>query len=94
MAKVEKQGLIARKRGMTQVFVDDGAAVPVTVLEAGPCPVVQVKSRARDGYEAIQLGFEPKGKKVGKPMAGHFKKANVGPTRILREFRIEAGGPR
>jgi large subunit ribosomal protein L3 len=90
MAKAMKQGLIARKRGMTQVFADDGNSVPVTVLEAGPCTVVQVKTRATDGYDALQLGFEPKRKKVGKPMAGHFKKAAVGATRVLREVRLES----
>jgi len=90
MAKAMKQGLIARKRGMTQVFGEDGSIVPVTVLEAGPCTVVQVKSRATDGYDALQLGFEPKRKKVRKPMAGHFKKAGVGATRILREVRLES----
>jgi large subunit ribosomal protein L3 len=90
MAKAIKQGLIARKRGMTQVFGDDGNSVPVTVLEAGPCTVVQVKTRASDGYDALQIGFEPKRKKVRKPMAGHFKKAGVGATRILRELRLES----
>jgi large subunit ribosomal protein L3 len=90
MAKAIKQGLIARKRGMTQVFGDDGNSVPVTVLEAGPCTVVQVKTRASDGYEALQIGFEPKRKKVRKPMAGHFKKAGVGAVRILRELRLES----
>jgi large subunit ribosomal protein L3 len=90
MAKAMKQGLIARKRGMTQVFAGDGNSVPVTVLEAGPCTVVQVKTRATDGYDALQLGFEPKRKKVRKPMAGHFKKAGVGAVRVLREVRLES----
>jgi len=90
MAKAMKQGLIARKRGMTQVFAADGNSVPVTVLEAGPCTVVQVKTRATDGYDALQLGFEPKRKKVQKPMAGHFKKAGVGAVRVLREVRLES----
>jgi large subunit ribosomal protein L3 len=90
MAKAMKQGLIARKRGMTQVFGEDGNIVPVTVLEAGPCMVVQVKTRVTDGYDALQLGFEPKRKKVRKPMAGHFKKAGVGAARILREVRLES----
>ena len=90
MAKAMKQGLIARKRGMTQVFSENGNSVPVTVLEAGPCTVVQVKSRTTDGYDALQLGFEPKRRKVGKPMAGHFKKAGVGAVRILREVRLES----
>ena len=90
MAKAIKQGLIARKRGMTQVFAADGNSIPVTVLEAGPCTVVQVKTRASDGYDALQIGFEPKRKKVRKPMAGHFKKAGVGAVRILRELRLES----
>jgi large subunit ribosomal protein L3 len=90
MAKAMKQGLIARKRGMTQVFGEDGNIVPVTVLEAGPCTVVQVKTPATDGYAALQLGFEPKRKKVPKPMGGHFKKAGVGAVRILREVRLES----
>ena len=89
MAKAMKQGLVARKRGMTQVFSDDGNAIPVTVLEAGPCTVVQVKTRATDGYDALQLGFEEKRKNISKPMAGHFKRANVTPTRALREFRLD-----
>lgn len=90
MAKEIKRGLIARKRGMTQVFAENGIAVPVTVLEAGPCIVVQVKSSASDGYAALQLGFEAKKKNVGKPMTGHFKKAGVSPVRVLREFRLES----
>ena len=89
MAKAMKQGLLARKRGMTQVLGDDGNATPVTVLQAGPCTVVQVKTRATDGYDALQLGFEAKQKNVTKPMAGHFKKANVGASRVLRELRVE-----
>jgi large subunit ribosomal protein L3 len=90
MAKAMKQGLIARKRGMTQVFGEDGNIVPATVLEAGPCTVVQVKTQASDGYDALQLGFEPKRKNVPKPMAGHFKKAGVGAVRVLREVRLES----
>lgn len=89
MAKAIKQGLLARKRGMTQVFGADGNASPVTVLEAGPCTVVQVKTRSTDGYEALQLGFEAKRKNLTKPMAGHFKKVNVAATRVLRELRVE-----
>jgi large subunit ribosomal protein L3 len=90
MAKAMKQGLIARKRGMTQVFGDDGRANPVTVLEAGPCTVVQIKRRETDGYEAIQLGFEPQRKNVTKPMAGHFKRVSVGAHRVLRECRVDS----
>src|SRR5947199_2915733 len=90
MAKTMKQGLVARKRGMTQVFGAGGNATPVTVLEAGPCTVVQVKTRATDGYDALQLGFEPQRKNVTKPMAGHFKKANVAAARVVREVRLES----
>ena len=90
MAKAMKQGLLARKRGMTQVFGEDGNATPVTVLEAGPCTVVQVKARATDGYDALQLGFESKRKNVTKPMAGHFKKAGVAASRVVREIRLES----
>ncbi len=75
---------------MTQVLSDDGTAVPVTVIEVGPCVVVQRKTVARDGYEAVQLGLVEfvKEKRVGKPMAGHFKKAGVGPARFLREVSL------
>jgi large subunit ribosomal protein L3 len=90
MGKAMTVGLVARKRGMTQVFADTGNAIPVTVLEAGPCTVVQVKTRASDGYEALQLGFEAKKKNVTRPMAGHFKRANVAATRVLRELRLKS----
>ena len=90
MGKAMTLGLIARKRGMTQVFGDDGNVIPVTVLEAGPCTVVQVKTQASDGYEALQIGFEPKKKNVTKPMAGHFKKANIPASRVLREVRLKS----
>jgi large subunit ribosomal protein L3 len=90
MGKALTLGLLARKRGMTQVFGADGNVVPVTVLEAGPCTVVQLKTQAHDGYEAIQIGFEPKKKNVNKPMAGHFKKANVSPARVVREVRLKS----
>ncbi|MGH7265936.1 MAG: 50S ribosomal protein L3 [Candidatus Rokuibacteriota bacterium] len=83
-------GLVARKRGMTQVFGAAGNAIPVTVLEAGPCTVVQVKTGASDGYEALQLGFEAKKKNVTRPMAGHFKRANVPAARVLRELRLKS----
>ena len=87
MAK--KEGLIGRKVGMTQLFSEDGRQVPVTVIQAGPCTVVEVRTKATHGYEALQLGFEPKKKNVVKPEAGHFKKAGVEPMRILREIRLE-----
>src|SRR5215470_2625119 len=83
-----KEGLIGRKVGMTQVFGDDGNHVPVTVIQAGPCTVVGVRTRERHGYDALQLGFETK-KKISKPSAGTFKKANVSPMRVVREIRLE-----
>jgi len=82
-------GLIAKKLGMTQIFREDGRPVPVTVLAAGPCTVVQVKEVKRDGYKAVQLGFEDRDpKKLSKPLQGHFAKAKVTPKQILREFRL------
>jgi large subunit ribosomal protein L3 len=87
-------GLIGRKLGMTRVFAEDGTSVPVTAIEAGPCPVVQVKTRERDGYVAVQLGFERrKPRRTTKPLAGHAAKAGleVAP-RVLREFRWGAEG--
>jgi len=75
---------------MTQVFSDEGAAVPVTVIEAGPCVVIQKKTRETDGYDAIQIGFgRKKAKRVTKPLQGHFKKADKGFFQILREFRVD-----
>jgi len=84
-------GLIGKKVGMTQLLQDDGTVVPVTVIQAGPCVVVQKKTTQKDGYDAVQLGFVEfvKQKRVGKPMTGHFKKANVAPVRILREMRVK-----
>ena len=85
-----KKALLGKKIGMTQIFDENGKVIPVTVIEAGPCTVVQVKTKDADGYEAVQLGFgEVKAKKVTKPAAGHFKKANVEPKKHLREFRLE-----
>ena len=85
-------GLIGKKVGMTQLFDENGKVVPVTVIEAGPCPVVQRKTAASDGYEAIQIGFWPqlKAKRVTRPMRGHFEKVKVAPQRHLREFRLES----
>lgn len=87
------QGIIAKKVGMTQVYAEDGRAIPATVLEAGPCVVVQRKSKEKDGYSSVQLGLveNRKLKRVTKAMAGHFKKAGLPPVRVLREFKIEAG---
>ena len=85
-----KKALLGKKVGMTQIFDENGYVIPVTVIEAGPCTVAQVKSVETDGYEAVQLGFgEVKANKVIKPRAGHFKKANVEPKKHLREFRLE-----
>jgi len=84
-----KEGLIGRKVGMTQVFGDDGNQIPVTVIQAGPCTVVGLKTLESHGYDALQLGFEPKKKNVSKPAAGVFKKANVAPMRVVREIRLE-----
>jgi large subunit ribosomal protein L3 len=85
-------GIIGRKVGMTQVFAKDGTAVPGTVLKAGPCVVVQAKVSATDGYEAVQLGLvEERPARVRKPLAGHYKKAGVPPTRVRREVKVAAG---
>jgi large subunit ribosomal protein L3 len=85
-------GIIGRKVGMTQVFDADGTVHPATVLKAGPCVVVQAKTAQTDGYEAVQLGLvEERPAKVGKPLAGHYKKANVPPTRVRREVKVPAG---
>ncbi len=88
------EGLMGRKIGMTQVFDEEGAAVPCTVLAVGPCVVVQRRAAARDGYEAVQLGLvEPvKVKGIDKARQGHFAKANLPPTRRLKEFRLIPGG--
>ena len=85
-----KEGLIGRKRGMTQVFGEDGNLIPVTVVEAGPCTVVGLRTKATHGYDALQLGFETRKKNVTKAMAGHYKKAGVAtPMRVLREIRLQ-----
>ncbi len=83
------KAIMGTKLGMSQVFNADGTVIPVTVVLAGPCPVVQVKNAEKDGYNAIQIGYGAiKEKNVTKPVAGHFKKANVGPVRKLRELRL------
>ena len=83
-------GLIGRKLGMSQVFAENGDAVPVTVIEAGPCYVTQLKTQDRDGYEAAQIGFDPKKEKqTTRPLQGHFKKAKVDPKRILSEVGVD-----
>ncbi len=84
-----QKGLIGKKIGMTQLFDETGAFIPVTVIEAGPCAVVQKKTQETDGYEAVQLGFgDVKPNRVNKPMKGHFAKHDVAPKKVLREFRF------
>lgn len=86
-------GLLAKKLGMTSLFNEHGRVVAVTVLQAGPCTVTQVKAPEKDGYRAIQVGFEPvKGTKLTKPLQGHFKKAGTGTFRYLREFKLPKDG--
>ena len=85
-----QKALIGKKIGMTQIFDEKGKVVPVTVVEAGPCVVSQVKTVETDGYTAIQMGFgDIKPKHVTKPLQGHFKKADVAPKRVLKEFRFD-----
>jgi large subunit ribosomal protein L3 len=84
-------GLIGRKIAMTQVFEENGFVIPVTVLELGPCPVVDVRTQDRDGYSAVQLAFDPvPARKLTRPRQGHLKAHKVEPHRTLREFRTEA----
>jgi large subunit ribosomal protein L3 len=83
-------GLIGRKLGMAQVFSATGEVIPVTVIEAGPCAIIQIKNKEKEGYTALQLGFLPKKEtKVTKPLQGHFKKSGSGSFRFLKEFRVE-----
>lgn len=85
-----KKGLIGKKIGMTQIFDENGKVVPVTVVEAGPCTVTQIKTPENDGYQAVQVGFgDVKISRVNKPMKGHFDKADVAPKKTLKEFRLE-----
>jgi len=84
----EMRGLLGRKIGMTRYFDESGNSIPATLIEAGPCTVVQIKNIDKDGYNAVQLGFlKQKEKRVTKPLLGHFRRANAVPHRILREFR-------
>lgn len=84
---VVPEGILGKKLGMTRIFVEDGRSVPVTVIQGGPCHVVQKKSEEKDGYNALQLGFEEaKERRVPRPLRGHFRKAGVGPFRHLKEF--------
>ena len=85
-----KKAILATKVGMTQIFNEDGVLTPVTVLQAGPCVVTQVKTVENDGYSAVQVGFvDKKEKGINKPQKGHFDKAEVSPKRYVREFRFE-----
>ncbi len=82
-------GILGRKIGMTQVFRNDGRVIPVTVIEAGPCYVLQIKTKEKDGYDAVQLGFvDKKEKATNKPELGKFKKINIPPKRFIRELRV------
>ena len=84
-----QKAIVAKKIGMTQIFTENGLLVPVTVLEAGPCVVVQKKTVENDGYDAVQVGFgEVKVSKLNKPKKGHFDKAGVEPKKVLKEFRL------
>src|SRR5512135_1921796 len=84
-------GLLGRKVGMTQIYMEDGTAVPVTVLECGPCTVLQVRTEERDGYTAVQLGFADKRRKTAtQAERGHAKKVNAEPKKYVREIRQEA----
>lgn len=85
-----KKGIVGKKIGMTQIFDENGKVIPVTVIEAGPCAVVQKKTVENDGYSAVQLGFsDAKVNRVSKPLKGHFAKGDVAPKKVLREFRLE-----
>ena len=85
-----QKGIIGKKIGMTQIFDETGKVIPVTVVEAGPCVVVQKKTVENDGYDAVQLGFgDIRPKRVNKPLTGHFKKADVALKRTLKEFRLD-----
>lgn len=86
------KGIIGKKIGMTRIFNPEGHSIPVTVIEAGPCPVVQVKTKEKEGYHSVQLGFGEKRKNLfNLPWIGHFAKAKLEPKRMLREIRIKEG---
>jgi large subunit ribosomal protein L3 len=83
------KGILGKKLGMTQIFDENGIAIPVTIIEAGPCYVTQKKTKERDGYDAVQLGFgDTNQKSLNKPIAGHLKKSNTPPIKYLREFHV------
>lgn len=83
-------GVLGKKLGMSQIFTEEGNLIPVTVIQAGPCVVTQVKEKGRDGYEAVQLGFEDKKRNVTKPLRGHYDRSGTAPKRYLREFSRKA----
>lgn len=88
-----KNAILGKKIGMSQIFTADGIVIPVTVVEAGPCKVSQIKTKDKDGYEAVQLAFsDTKANRLSKPEMGHLKKANVEPKKYLKEFKISADG--
>lgn len=85
-------GLLGKKLGMTHIYDEKGSLIPVTLIEAGPCPIIMMKKRDNDGYDAIQVGFDSvPDKRVNKPMRGHFKAHNAKPVRVVREFRLSDG---
>lgn len=87
-------GILGKKLGMTRIFTQDGQWVDVTLVQAGPCVVIQRKTEKKDGYEAVQVGFDDiKPKRCTKPLKGHFEKAGVPPKRFLKEFRVDADNP-
>ncbi|MBI4557240.1 MAG: 50S ribosomal protein L3 [Candidatus Hydrogenedentes bacterium] len=86
------KGLLGKKLGMTRMFREDGTSIPVTLVEAGPCAIVQRKNRETDGYEAVQMGYgDQRAKRCVKPRAGHFAKAGTSPKRLVREFQVDSG---
>jgi large subunit ribosomal protein L3 len=88
-----RKGIIGRKLGMTQVFGEDGNVIPVTVIEAGPCAVLQIKTKEKEGYNALQFGFlKKKPQRVNKPLTGHQQKSGAGPFYVLKEFRMDDVG--
>ncbi len=82
-------GLIGKKLGMTAIYTDDGQRIPVTVIQAGPCPICQIKTLEKEGYTSLQLAFELTNKRVTRPLLGHFKKAYLKPHKYIREFRVQ-----
>jgi large subunit ribosomal protein L3 len=84
------KGIIGRKLGMTQIFGDNGNVIPVTVIEVGPCAITQIKTKEKEGYNALQLGFiKKKPQRVNRPLTGHFQKSGTGPFYVLKEFRVD-----